>query len=515
MSLIPLNEVLLDVVPTYEVVNQVNEAAYDGTVIDGTHYLALVRGPFFAVDKSSGNGRFYSRKLWERAIRLTENKRTNGLMIGTIGHNQPLKDEDLLKGVASHRVTRLWIDESTGMGYGEIVVLGSAAGRELNALLRGGVRLSVSSRAFGDFAGVGPDGNKAINPETYDLETFDFVQTPGVSSATPSLVNENKVIDKTPNNTNEDLGMSQTIVETLVADKQRVQTQYEGALKDNASLTEQNTQLSARTQLAEAASTKAVADLSEAQGKLQIATATNEAYAKIGTPEEVTESLTQSKAVLEQYVGLGSIESIQNDLEVLEQYEELGEFDKVSEAVAIAAVCEENGLDEDQLVAKLELLKQYEELGTIDEIGRVFEFTEKQHEEFKPLGSAAEITTAMSAMEESLKAYSGLGSPQDIASVFDIVESTQQAQSEAKLKEEAAQLSNTYGVDVDTVASMLESMGSAPTEEALKKLGTTNRFRLPENKTNTSGLNEEGKGQGNQSALDQPRLSRLMENFNK
>lgn len=511
MSLIPLNEVLLDAVPSYEVVNALNEAAFDGTVIDGTHYLALVRGPFFAVDKSSGNGRFYSRKLWERAIRITESKRANGLMVGTIGHNQPLKDEDLLKGVASHRVTRLWIDESTGVGYGELVVLNSAAGRELNALLRGGVRLSVSSRAFGDFAGVGPDGNKAINPDTYDLETFDFVQIPGVSTATPSVVDESKVLDSTRNNTKEDLGMSQpnqqTIVETLVADKQRVQGQYESALQDNAALSAKNVQLTEAAKVSATAETQAKTQLQEAQTALAGATATNEAYAKLGTPDEVSESLTKSKEVIGAYVELGSISELQGIVEDLDAFEELGDLEQVTEAMQIASVCEEQGLDAEALTARLELLKQYENLGSISEIERVFEITEKLHEEYKPLGSAAEINTAMSAMEESLKAYKELGSPSDISNVFDIVESNQQAQVKSKLQEEAAQLSNTYGVEVGTVVSMLEGMGKDQTEDALKQLGTTNRFRKSPN-GGTSANEDKGQPVGEKS-----RLGRLLENF--
>jgi len=170
----------------FKVYEATKEDAARVGIVDHKYILARVVGPFFVVDGNSRNGRHYNRALWELAIKRNLDRITSGRMLGAIGHETDLSDEGLAKGNASHKTTRLWIDGKTGMW--EILVLGSASGIQLNALLRGDVKLAVSSRAEGEFKGRTREGFDIIDPETYDLVGFDFVQDPGVPTAYPKLV---------------------------------------------------------------------------------------------------------------------------------------------------------------------------------------------------------------------------------------------------------------------------------------------------------------------------------------
>ena len=152
--------------------------------------IGKVRGQFFVPDGYSRNKRYYPRELWEKVLNDEElkEKLKNRRMIGTIGHSSPINDETIAEGKISHVVTKLWIDEN-GRGMGEAEILNTPAGRILKTLLEAGVRLYVSSRAYGSYKGKDPKGEyPSLDPDSYILETFDFVYDPGFLQAKPELV---------------------------------------------------------------------------------------------------------------------------------------------------------------------------------------------------------------------------------------------------------------------------------------------------------------------------------------
>lgn len=164
----------------------VNEAARPVTP-NGTSILARANGPFFLVEAASRNKRYYKRELWEKSIAKSKPQLESRLMVGTIGHEQEINDVALRDGLVSHIVEKLWIDDKN-MGRGEIAILDTNVGRNLHTYLRSGMKLPVSSRAFGEFIPEQMIGDaQVINPETFQLETFDFVRNPGVEVATPKL----------------------------------------------------------------------------------------------------------------------------------------------------------------------------------------------------------------------------------------------------------------------------------------------------------------------------------------
>jgi len=160
---------------------KVCEASSD---VDGKYVIGKIKGTFFVPNGKSRNERFYPSELWERVLSnesVLERIRDRR-MFGTISHNQEIDDDAFLQGKFSHIVIKL--DPKTGIG--EALILNTPAGNILNTVVRAGSKIFVSSRARGDFAGT-HKGLPRVNPDTYCLETFDIVLSPGFKEASPSL----------------------------------------------------------------------------------------------------------------------------------------------------------------------------------------------------------------------------------------------------------------------------------------------------------------------------------------
>lgn len=195
-------------------INESDAGASYGKV-DGQNILARVEGAFFLVDDVSLNNRLYSKELWENCINKVEPRFQSGGIPGTIGHDQPLDEKALMDGNISHLVSRLWINENN-IGMGEILVLGTESGRNLNTCLRAGMPIPVSSRAFGKISGQGKMGEDIIDPESFVLESFDFVLNPGVQTAYPKVVESNKS-EEDDNNMDKEQALQAQLNEANVA----------------------------------------------------------------------------------------------------------------------------------------------------------------------------------------------------------------------------------------------------------------------------------------------------------
>jgi hypothetical protein len=228
----------------------VEEAGNPSGKVDGEHVLARVSGPFFLVDGVSLNNRFYSRQLWERTISKIKEKLENGGLPGTIGHEQPLDEKALLDGKVSHLVTNLWIDEKNNIGMGELLVLGTESGKHLNTYLRAGLPLPVSSRAYGKITGEGPDGADLIDEDSFILEGFDVVVSPGVPSAYPKVVEHKAEEEQTDMNeqldklSKEKLELTEKLV-ALVAENAKNEAIAKSATDEKAKLEEKLNQYKA------------------------------------------------------------------------------------------------------------------------------------------------------------------------------------------------------------------------------------------------------------------------------
>lgn len=176
----------------YEIIDDIdhiNESAQSEVAASKGAILAIVKGPHFVPNGISRNRRNY-RGVWAEAGKDEDVKIKvkNCQMLGRIGHEAEMTDMDVAKGEFSHYTRN--IDWDTGIA--ESVILNTPMGNTLLTLLRAKVTMYVSSRADGDYCGKDEDGNDIMDPKTYKLERFDFVQDPGFLEAHPKMVTESK-----------------------------------------------------------------------------------------------------------------------------------------------------------------------------------------------------------------------------------------------------------------------------------------------------------------------------------
>ena len=143
-----------------------------------------IAGIFQRADTPNQNKRIYEKQLLEREMtRLDEAIKERRLM-GELDH--PTQDAILLHNV-SHLVTKLNMKGNDMMGEAEI--LNTPCGQVAQALIKGGVKLGISSRGMGSLSELA-HGVSMVNDD-YKLVTFDLVADPSTKGAFPGLVNEN------------------------------------------------------------------------------------------------------------------------------------------------------------------------------------------------------------------------------------------------------------------------------------------------------------------------------------
>mgnify|MGYP003628511157 FL=1 len=173
-----------------------------------------IRGRFQMAEEANNNKRVYSKELLEReATRLAE-AYTNRRLLGELDH--PTHDHVSLQNV-SHLITKLSMNGKEMIGEAEL--LNTPAGQTAQALLKGGVKLGISSRGMGTLT-EGVDGYKYVN-EDFKLLTFDLVADPSTKGAFPGLVKESVDSEFIQKTVDETMGKatSEKVFVTLLRDK--------------------------------------------------------------------------------------------------------------------------------------------------------------------------------------------------------------------------------------------------------------------------------------------------------
>jgi len=173
-----------------------------------------IAGLFQRADTPNHNKRIYEKKLLVREIgRLDEAVQERRLM-GELDH--PTHDAIKLQNV-SHLVTKLTMKGNDMIGEAEL--LNTPPGQVAQALIRGGVKLGISSRGMGTLTEV-EQGLSVVNDD-FKLVTFDLVADPSTKGAFPGLVNESRdsqFIEETIKETY-DKALSEKVFITLLRDK--------------------------------------------------------------------------------------------------------------------------------------------------------------------------------------------------------------------------------------------------------------------------------------------------------
>ncbi len=130
----------------------------------------LVTGILATVEVKNGNGRYYSRDLWEREIDKYNEVIKENRAVGELDH--PDSSVINLKNV-SHNVKDLWWDGDNILG--KIEILPTPSGNILKSLVDNDITVGVSSRGMGTLK---PMGEVQEVQDDFELLCWDFVSTP-------------------------------------------------------------------------------------------------------------------------------------------------------------------------------------------------------------------------------------------------------------------------------------------------------------------------------------------------
>jgi hypothetical protein len=168
----------------------------------------LVEGILATAEVKNGNGRYYSKDLWEREINKYMDSVKQNRALGELDH--PDSSIINLKNV-SHNIKKLWWDNDNVMGV--IEILPTPSGNILAALFQNGIPVGVSSRGMGSLKQM---GELMEVQDDFELLCWDFVSTPsnpGSYMKKAGMMNESKL----PNQNNQYQKVNSIITDILCA----------------------------------------------------------------------------------------------------------------------------------------------------------------------------------------------------------------------------------------------------------------------------------------------------------
>jgi len=148
----------------------------------------LVQGVLATAEVKNGNGRYYSKDLWQREIdKYMDNVKYNRAL-GELDH--PDSSIINLKNV-SHNIKKIWWDGDQVMGT--IEILPTPSGNILSALFQNNIPVGVSSRGMGSLKQM---GELMEVQDDFELLCWDFVSTPSNPGSYMGRLNESKTVTK-------------------------------------------------------------------------------------------------------------------------------------------------------------------------------------------------------------------------------------------------------------------------------------------------------------------------------
>ena len=130
----------------------------------------LVEGILATAEVKNGNGRYYSKELWDREIDKYQELIKENRATGELDH--PESQVINLKNV-SHNIKEMHWDGDNVIGT--IEILPTPSGNILKALIDSGISVGVSSRGMGSLE---QNGEIMEVQDDFELLCWDFVSTP-------------------------------------------------------------------------------------------------------------------------------------------------------------------------------------------------------------------------------------------------------------------------------------------------------------------------------------------------
>jgi len=144
----------------------------------------IVEGILATAEVKNGNGRYYSRDLWNREIDKYKELIKENRATGELDH--PESQVINLKNV-SHNIKDVWWDGDNVIG--KIELLPTPSGNILKALIDSGVTCGVSSRGMGSLE---QNGELMEVQDDFELLCWDFVSTPSNPGSYMKTLKESK-----------------------------------------------------------------------------------------------------------------------------------------------------------------------------------------------------------------------------------------------------------------------------------------------------------------------------------
>lgn len=514
----------------------------ESSLIDGQYIIGMIEGQFFQPDGMSRNNRWYSRELWENVLNSADvkNRLLNHTMFGEIGHSDgPVTDMTLRNGEASHIITDLWIDEK-GRGMGRAYILNTPAGRNLKTYLGATSKLKVSTRGEGVYLqGQYHDGHPIIDPDTYELQTVDFVLNPGFLETTANLTAQKESVEtekeiQTVNETiaqakkegekrmsfdldayvaelKEELKNAKAEVKSLreelnAKDKQLLEKQF----VESAEIKKINEEFAPYKKMGVSAKTlndtlkRSQKGLKEAIAeKAKLSEELQQFKDRCGSIEQIEEATKLSERALNkisEYQKLGSVEQLTKlveqsekmlpklqELSVLTEYRKLGSLDEIkalSESVS-------------NMIPSIKVLEDYKKLGSVEELKEMAKHAEvalNQLKEAKELGNTVKHLIPQLQKQKQIQEYLKKANSV-IKQYVETVGSLKKARALAESKKEtikkvnvkeALDVSKKFGCTVESAAKLIKKYGSEKAntllETAVAKRKSSKSVQLAESK---------------------------------
>jgi hypothetical protein len=144
----------------------------------------IVEGILATAEVKNGNGRYYSKELWDREIDRYQELIKENRATGELDH--PESQVINLKNV-SHNIKDMWWDGDNVMG--KIEILPTPSGNILKALIESGITCGVSSRGMGSLE---ESGGVMEVQDDFELLCWDFVSTPSNPGSYMQTLKEGK-----------------------------------------------------------------------------------------------------------------------------------------------------------------------------------------------------------------------------------------------------------------------------------------------------------------------------------
>ena len=137
--------------------------------------MVIMTGILQKANTRNGNGRVYPEGVLRREMDNYQKCVTDNRALGELDHPE---DSVINLKNASHMVTQTWWDGDTVLG--KVKVLDTPSGKILQALIKNGVKLGISSRGLGS---VKESNGDTIVEDDFQLICFDFVSEPSTPNA--------------------------------------------------------------------------------------------------------------------------------------------------------------------------------------------------------------------------------------------------------------------------------------------------------------------------------------------